>query len=170
MNEVLERWNALDAGEAGKEILPCCGATTWATEMTGRRPFEDEAEILIVSDMVWRGLGTADWLEAFKSHPKIGESHASATGGERAKTWSEHEQKDVAVAQDDVKKGLAAGNEAYEKKFGFIFIVCATGKTGPEILEILNRRLQNDRELELREAAEEQRQITQLRLKKWLGL
>jgi 2-oxo-4-hydroxy-4-carboxy-5-ureidoimidazoline decarboxylase len=170
MNEVLARWNALDFHEAAKEILPCCGASAWAEGMASKRPIEDEASILISSDDVWRSLGVSDWLQAFKSHPKIGESRAAATEEARSRSWSEQEQKNVAVALEDIKHSLATGNDEYERKFGFIFIVRAAGRTAPEILEILKRRLQNGKEAELREAAEEQRQITQLRLKKWLRI
>jgi 2-oxo-4-hydroxy-4-carboxy-5-ureidoimidazoline decarboxylase len=170
MNEVLARWNELQPAEAAKEILSCCGASAWAEGMVSKRPFDDEAAVLTTSDEVWRDLRTSDWLEAFKSHPKIGESRAAVPKGEHAAAWSELEQKSVGVAQDDVKLRLAQGNREYEEKFGFIFIVCATGKPAGEILAILRRRLQNGKENELREAAQEQRQITQLRLKKWLGI
>ncbi len=170
MNEVLACWNELQAGEASKEILSCCGANAWADGMVGKRPFEDEAAVLITSDEIWRGLGASDWLEAFKSHPKIGESRAAVATGKRSTAWSEQEQKDAIVSQENVRVALAEGNRAYEEKFGYIFIVCATGKSGLEILAILKRRLQNGKEKELKEAAEEQRQITQLRLKKWLGI
>lgn len=170
MSEVLARWNEMDSAEAAKEILPCCGAKAWAEELAGKRPFDDEAALLIASDEVWLGLGTPDRLEAFQSHPKIGESRAAiATGGHSA-DWSQQEQKSVAVAQEDVKAELANGNREYEEKFGFLFIVCATGKSAPEILEILKQRLQNGKDKELKEAAEEQRQITQLRLRKWLEI
>jgi len=170
MSEVLARWNGLESAEAAKEILPCCGSSVWVERMVGKRPFDDEAAVLITADEVWRRLGAADWLEAFKAHPKIGESRAAVQTGERSANWSEQEQKSVVAARGDVKLRLAEVNRAYEEKFGFIFIVCATGKSAPEILEILERRLQNVKETELKEAAEEQRQITQLRLKKWLGI
>jgi len=170
MNEVLARWNELDSAEAAKEILPCCGAKAWAEELAGKRPFDDEAALLIASDEVWRGLGTVDWLEAFQSHPKIGGSRTAVSTGGHSVAWSQQEQKNVVVAQEDIKAELAKGNSEYEKKFGFIFIVCATGKSAPEILEILKRRLQNGKDKELKEAIEEQRQITQLRLRKWLEL
>ena len=170
MSEVLTRWNEMDTAEAAKEILPCCGAKAWAEGLISKRPFEDEAAVLITSDEIWRRLGTSDWLQAFQSHPKIGESRAAAPTGGHSAAWSQQEQKNIAAAREDIKAELAKGNGEYEEKFGFIFIVCATGKSAPEILEILKRRLQNDKEKELKEAAEEQRQITQLRLKKWLGI
>lgn len=170
MNEVLARWNKLESSEAAKEISACCGSLVWVEGMTSKRPFDDEASLLISSDEVWRNLRSSDWLDAFKSHPRIGESRADVSPGPRSANWSEQEQKDVAVAQGDIKRRLAEGNRAFEEKFGHIFIVCATGKSAAEILAILERRLQNGKEAELREAAEEQRQITQLRLKKWLGI
>lgn len=170
MSEILARWHELESAEAAKEILPCCGAKAWAEELAGKRPFDDEAALLIASDEVWRGLGTRDWLEAFQSHPKIGESRAAVSVGGHSENWSQQEQKSVAVAHEDIKAELAKGNREYEQKFGFIFIVCATGKSAPEILEILKRRLQNGKVKELKEAAEEQRQITQLRLRKWMGI
>lgn len=170
MNEVLARWNKLQAVDAAKEISSCCGARAWAEGMASKRPFEDEAAVLITSDEVWRKLESADWMEAFKSHPKIGESRATEPTGASSAAWSKQEQRGVAVASNEVKRDLVEGNREYEEKFGFIFIVCATGKSATEILAILKRRLQNGKEIELRESAEEQRQITQLRLKKWLGI
>lgn len=170
MNDMLARWNESEPSEASEQVLPCCGSTVWAGRMTNERPFDDEASLLITSDEIWSSLGPPDWLEAFKSHPRIGELRASVPTGAQSANWSEQEQKDVAVAPDDVRIALAEGNRAFEEKFGYIFIVCAAGKSAGEILTILERRLQNGKEAELREAAEEQRQITQLRLKKWLGI
>lgn len=170
MNEVLARWNELQPAEAATEISSCCGASAWADEMVSKRPFEDEMDVLITADQVWRGLKASDWLDAFRSHPKIGASQAVQPKGTSSTAWSKQEQKSVAMASDELKGDLAEGNREYEERFGFIFIVCATGKSALEILAILRRRLQNGKEIELREAAEEQRQITQLRLKKWLGI
>ena len=170
MNRVLARWNKLEPVEAAKEILPCCGSNAWVRGITGKRPFDDEASLLVTSDKVWLSLEPRDWLEAFKSHPRIGESRAGVSIGAQSENWSEQEQKDIATAENDLKQRLAEGNRAFEEKFGYIFIVCATGKSAAEILAILQRRLQNGKEAELREAAEEQRQITHLRLKKWLGV
>lgn len=170
MSEVLARWNELQPAEAAKEILSCCGTSAWADGMARKRPFEDEATVLITSDEVWRSLKASDWLEAFRSHPKIGESRAVQPKGTSSAAWSKQEQNSVAIASDELKRDLAEGNREYEEKFGFIFIVCAAGKSALEILAILRRRLQNGKEIELREAAEEQRQITQLRLKKWLRI
>ncbi len=108
-------------------------------------------------------------MEAFSSHPRIGESRAERPTGDHSAAWSEQEQSGVAGGESAIKRALADGNWEYEKRFGHIFIVCATGKSAPEILEILRRRLQNDARTELREASEQQRQITRIRLKRWLA-
>ena len=169
MSEVLARWNALSQEEAAGEILPCCGSNAWATAMASKRPIQDESVLLESSDAIWRSLAEADWLEAFRSHPRIGESHAENTVAAAPLTWSEQEQRQAATAEEAVKTALKWGNREYEQKFGRIFIVCATGKSGGEILEILRRRLHNDEATELQQAAEEQRQIMHLRLKKWIA-
>jgi 2-oxo-4-hydroxy-4-carboxy-5-ureidoimidazoline decarboxylase len=167
---VLARWNQAPSAEAAREILSCCGSTAWAERLTQRRPFADHALLLIVSDEICRSLTPTDWLQAFRSHPRIGESSANAQAPARSAAWSQQEQSRVAHAGDGIKSALADANRAYEEKFGYIFIVCATGKSAAEILAILLRRMQNDNETEIREAAGEQRLITQLRLKKWLGI
>ncbi|MDR3722196.1 MAG: 2-oxo-4-hydroxy-4-carboxy-5-ureidoimidazoline decarboxylase [Candidatus Acidoferrales bacterium] len=167
-SEVLARWNGLPADEAENEILACCGSRVWARGMAARRPFLDEAAVLAASDETWRNLGESDWMEAFRSHPRIGESRAAQILSARSAAWSAQEQSNAAAADDAIKIALAEANRKYVRQFGRIFIVCAAGKTGSEILQILRRRLQNDDGAELREAAEQQRQITQIRLRKWL--
>jgi 2-oxo-4-hydroxy-4-carboxy-5-ureidoimidazoline decarboxylase len=162
------RWNRTSVEEAENEVLACCGSRSWARGMAARRPLADEASLLSASDEAWRNLGEADWTEAFRSHPRIGESRAEKPADARSAAWSATEQKGVANADAAVKTALADANREYERQFGHIFIVCAAGRTASEILEILHRRLQNDGRTELYEAAEQQRQITQLRLKKWL--
>ena len=168
MSELLARWNKLPQQEAAHEIFPCCGSRTWAARMVSKRPIQEEAVLLAAADDIWRGLGKADWLEAFQSHPRIGESSAEKTREAKSSAWSALEQQQAATADDAVKMALKQGNREYEQKFGRIFIVCATGKSAAEILEILRRRLHNDEATELRQAAEEQRQIMNIRLKKWL--
>lgn len=167
-NAVLTHWNQLSVKEAENEILPCCGSTAWAARMAKRRPLDNEAALLAASDEIWRSLRETDWLQAFRSHPRIGESvtHAST---DKSAAWPAQEQQKVADAADAVKIALAEGNREYERCFQHIFIVCATGKTASEILAILRRRLRNDAATELREAAEQQGLITQIRLKKWLN-
>jgi 2-oxo-4-hydroxy-4-carboxy-5-ureidoimidazoline decarboxylase len=169
MNEVLARWNGLPAVDAENQILACCGSREWARRVTRCRPVTDEAALLNVSDEIWRSLTEADWMEAFRGHPRIGESRAAAPVDAQSAAWSAQEQSSVAMGADAVETALAEGNREYERRFGHIFIVCATGKSGVEILEILRRRLQNDGATELREAAEQQRQITQIRLKRWIA-
>jgi len=169
MSGVLERWNAVPLAEAVKEILPCCGSNAWAGGMAARRPFPDVTTLLAASDETWGNLGAAEWMEAFRSHPRIGESRAAQSASAQSAAWSVQEQRDVASAGDAVKITLAEANREYEQRFRHIFIVCATGKSAPEVLAILRRRLQNDDATELREAAEQQRQITRIRLTKWLS-
>lgn len=170
VKDVLERWNRLPVDEAINAILPCCGSKAWAQEMVARRPFANEAGLLVASDETWHNLARADWMEAFHSHPRIGESRSSSPQLPSTKSveWSAQEQRNVGDAEDAVKDVLADANREYERRFNRIFIVCATGKSAPEILEILRRRLKNDAETELHEAAEQQRQITEIRLRKWL--
>ena len=168
MNPVLERWNNLRPAEAAQEILPCCGSTAWATGMTNRRPIATETDLAAACDEIWWSLSESDWLEAFRSHPRIGESAAHSSPARNA-SWSTEEQRNVGAANRDIKTALAEANRKYEEQFHRIFIVCATNRSAPEILEILHRRLRNDKATELKEAAEQQRQIAQLRLKKWLS-
>jgi 2-oxo-4-hydroxy-4-carboxy-5-ureidoimidazoline decarboxylase len=178
MSGVLKRWNLLPPEAAANEILPCCGSRSWADGVAGRRPLADEVALLAVSDKVWSSLAEADWREAFSSHPRIGETRSSETtigetkapqeASQQSAAWSGQEQHKVAEGGESAKVALAESNREYERRFGQIFIVCATGKGHEEILTILQRRLGNDPANELREAAEQQRQITQLRLRKWL--
>jgi 2-oxo-4-hydroxy-4-carboxy-5-ureidoimidazoline decarboxylase len=169
MSAVLSRWNGLPTENAVREILPCCGSRAWARGMAARRPLTDVTSLLAVSDQTWGNLTAADWTEAFQSHPRIGESRAAASASARSKVWSAQEQRDVAAAGEDSTIALAEANRQYEQRFGRIFIVCATGKSVTEILEILRRRLQNDADTEFHEAAEQQRQIIRIRLSKWLS-
>jgi 2-oxo-4-hydroxy-4-carboxy-5-ureidoimidazoline decarboxylase len=167
---ILGRWNRLLNDEAANAILPCCGSRAWARGMVARRPLADQNALLAASTDVWRSLAPSDWMEAFRSHPRIGESQASGAPSPSRESlhWSAQEQTKVADAGDAVKKALADANREYEQRFDRIFIVCATGKSASEILEILQKRLKNDAETELQEAAEQQRQITEIRLRKWL--
>jgi 2-oxo-4-hydroxy-4-carboxy-5-ureidoimidazoline decarboxylase len=169
VSEVLARWNGLSPEDAAREILACCGSNAWAAAMASKRPLQDDGALLAASDEIWRGLGEADWLEAFRSHPRIGESRAEKTAEAQSSAWSEQEQKKATTVDEAIKTALKWGNREYEQKFGRIFIVCATGKSASEILEILRHRLHNDDATELQQAAEEQRQIMHIRLKKWIA-
>ena len=168
-NGLLARWNALGTKEAEEGILPCCGARAWARGMAARRPIPDEAALLAACDLVCESLQESDWLEAFRSHPRIGDTHPAAISTARSAAWSDEEQRKAGVASEATKAALAEANRAYEQRFNRIFIICATDKSAPEVLEALYRRLRNDETTELREAAEQQRQIAHLRLKKWLS-
>lgn len=169
MSQVLARWNALPQEEAIRAILPCCGSNAWAAGISSKRPIPDELSLLETSDAIWLSLPEADWLEAFRSHPRIGESRVEASSAPQSSAWSEQEQQKVATGEEAQKMALKWGNREYEQKFGRIFIVCATGKSPAEILEILRRRLHNDPVTELQQAAEEQRMIMHLRLTKWIA-
>jgi len=165
-SDILARWNDLDATEAAREILPCCGSSKWAAELAARRPFATPDDLFEASDWVWAGLPEADWQEAFDSHPRIGQQHAQAATAQSL-AWSAAEQR-AATPDEAAKQALATANRQYEAKFHRIFIVCASGKSATEILAILQARMNNDPLTELHEAAEQQRQITQLRLRRWL--
>ncbi|MBI3494212.1 MAG: 2-oxo-4-hydroxy-4-carboxy-5-ureidoimidazoline decarboxylase [Acidobacteria bacterium] len=161
----LEDLNALDADAATRELRRCCGSAHWAREMTAARPFASVDAMAAWADVIWAALDRVDWLEAFAAHPKIGESGGPGEAG-RAGGWSEQEQRDVAGAAEITRRRLAEVNRDYESRFGYIFIVCATGKGADEMLRVLERRLKNDAAAELAVAAEEQRKITRLRLAK----
>jgi 2-oxo-4-hydroxy-4-carboxy-5-ureidoimidazoline decarboxylase len=136
--------------------------------MASKRPIQDDASLVATSDVIWRSLSEPDWLEAFRSHPRIGESRAEKDAPAQSSAWSAQEQQKASTADEAVKTALKWGNREYERKFGRIFIVCATGKSASEILEILRRRLHNDEATELQQVVEEQRQIMRLRLRRWI--
>ncbi len=168
-NATLARWNRLSAAEAEREIAACCGSKEWSRRVADRRPFSNSSTLLQAADEVWNALTSADWLEAFSAHPRIGESRAERTVSTRSTAWSAQEQSSVSEESDQVKDALAESNREYERRFGRTFIVCATGKTAADILDICRLRLRNDETTELHEAAEQQRQITRLRLQKWMS-
>jgi 2-oxo-4-hydroxy-4-carboxy-5-ureidoimidazoline decarboxylase len=148
-------------------MIACCGARGWAAAMVAARPIAGIAELSLAADGAWAKMEETDWMEAFACHPRIGERTA-AHASKKSAAWSRQEQSAAGIADDQVLAEIAAGNELYEQRFGFTYIVCATGKSAEEMLAILNARLAHDREDELREAAEQQRQIMQIRLGKWL--
>ena len=168
LNPILQAWNQLELAAAAAEVLPCCSAQQWARGLALARPLDDEQSLLATSDKIWLALGRADWDEAFASHPRIGEKKIPAVASRESAEWSHQEQGSVANADNETREQLQRGNTAYEERFGSTYIVCATGKTAEEMLTILLRRLHNTEEQELLEAVEQQRQITQLRLRKWL--
>ena len=168
VKESLARWNRMGHEEATQSILPCCGARAWADAMVARRPFENASSLLETSREIWLTLKSADWLEAFRSHPRIGESQSPEPVSGKSQNWSAEEQRQVVEGDEAMRLALEEGNREYEGRFGRIFIVCATDRSPSAILEILRHRLQNDQAMELQESAKEQQQITQIRLKKWL--
>jgi 2-oxo-4-hydroxy-4-carboxy-5-ureidoimidazoline decarboxylase len=165
----LDEFNALDDGRAAEELTRCCGASRWTDFMLKGRPFKSRDAVLRAAEANWSVMGARDWLEAFEHHPRIGDKDALREKFAKTAAWAAGEQAGAAAADDATLEALAAGNAEYEDKFGFIFIVCATGKSAREMLDLLNARLPNLREAELKLAAAEQAKITKLRLEKLLS-
>ena len=169
MSQILAHWNALAPDEAATEILSCCGSRAWAACLAGMRPFADEQTLFAAADECWEKLPEADWLEAFRSHPRIGEQHAEKQTTAVSAAWSRSEQSQMSQVDAAILQRMRDGQRQYEERFGRIFIVCASGKEPAEMLSILERRLDNDPAQELQESAAQQQQIMQLRLHKWLA-
>ena len=157
----LDELNALSVEAAQRELERCCGSARWAAAMAGRRPFRTADDLRTAAEECWWSLGGADWLEAFSHHPRIGGGHRG-----RVAAWARDEQSGVGGASDETIKALARLNRDYERKFGHVFLIFATGKGAEEMLAELRRRLANDPVTELRNAASEQAKITKLRLQK----
>ncbi|HME00365.1 MAG TPA: 2-oxo-4-hydroxy-4-carboxy-5-ureidoimidazoline decarboxylase [Terriglobia bacterium] len=157
--------------EARAALGECCGSTAWAHEIVVRRPFRSESHLLDAADETWQRLTETDWRQAFASHPQIGAALGAArTGGDGVHArWSQREQAGMENAGEATRQAIADGNCVYREKFGYIYIVCATGKSSDEMLAILTERLQNDAASEIRVAATEQSKITRLRLQKMLA-
>ncbi len=162
----LDRINSWSDAEAREAFLRCCGARRWAEAMAARRPFADEDALYAAAEACDRGLTRDDWLEAFAAHPRIGDLDGLRKKFAATAAWAAGEQAGVGGAPDALLQALAEGNELYEAKFGHLFIVCATGRNAAEMLALLEQRLANDAETELRIAASEQAKITRLRLEK----
>jgi allantoicase len=160
------RFHQLSAKKAGEALLDCCGSKKWAERLTKLRPFRSEEEMLAAADSIWRELSGKDWREAFRHHPAIGEKKTSAKQSSTAKKWSAGEQSATLNASFETLAAMAQANRAYAKKFGYVFLICATGKTSAEILRSLEQRMGNDPETEMRIAAEEQSKIARIRLEK----
>jgi len=168
MNAILADWNEADEAQATAAMIACCGSREWAAAMVALRPIKSVAELSESADRVWSKMNESDLMEAFACHPRIGEHKAAEGATARSASWSSQEQSSIESAEQRVLVELEEANASYEEQFGFTYIVCATGKSAAEMLAILKRRLENERGAELREAAEQQRQITQIRLGKWL--
>jgi 2-oxo-4-hydroxy-4-carboxy-5-ureidoimidazoline decarboxylase len=152
--------NAMPDAAAKRELTNVCGSTRWVAAMSARRPFKSADDLFDAASEVWMSLEGADWLEAFSHHPRI---------GERAGGWAKDEQGGTRGAPDRVMRALADGNHEYERKFGHVFLICATGRSADEMLAQLQRRIDNEPATELRVAAAEQAKITRLRLEKLLA-
>lgn len=159
VNAALERFNSLPAGLAEDALYGCFANRRWAKALAGARPFGDVADAIAAAESAWTDIRDVEWLAAFEAHPRIGER------GGHAPTVSAREQSRVAQAEPETLTLLAAENREYEKRFGHVFLIAASGRTAAEILETLRRRINNDAATELRVASEEQRKITRLRLK-----
>ena len=164
----LSQLNNLPEDDAKFAFENCCTSSRWIEGMAARRPFVSIQQCQEVAADVWRELGETDYLEAFEGHPKIGDVTSLRKKYAHTKQLASGEQSSVNTASEDVIQALADGNTQYENQNGFIFIVCATGKSAAEMLEILQARLPNSREQELETAAGEQAKITAIRIDKLL--
>jgi allantoinase len=158
--------NAMDADSAREALLKCCGCRCWTDTMVKRRPFFNRSALAAAGEETWFSLTKNDWHEAFAAHPRIGDLKSLRVKFAATADLCQGEQAGAANADESTLRELAAGNAAYEAKFGHIFIVCATGKSAAEMLAILRSRLPNDPDIELHIAAAEQAKITRLRLEK----
>jgi allantoicase len=167
--QALDKLNRLPRLKAVRTFLDCCGSRNWAGQMAAQRPFANDAKLFTAADQIWSELPPKDWLEAFQHHPPIGGKRSKARQSAAASRWSTKEQSTAQAAPREVLEALATENRAYAEKFGYVFLICATGKTSEEILHALRQRMPNNPETEMRLAAEEQRKITRLRLEKLLA-
>ena len=162
----LEEFNRQSPEKVRKDLFKCCGSTAWADKLMENFPFKTLEDIKITSDRCWFNSTKNDWLEAFSHHPKIGDKTEIESKHVDTAEWASEEQSAVINADQNILNELIEANKHYENKFGFIFIVCATGKSAGEMLEILRERLNNEQEKELHIAINEQNKITHLRIDK----
>lgn len=162
----LTEFNSLSKEKAQEALFFCCGSSAWANRMVDLRPLKTLKDFKDKASLIWNSLGEKDWKEAFSHHPKIGDIENLKKKFASTKAWAEEEQKGSQGASLQVLRALARGNETYENRFGFIFIVCATGKTAQEMLDLLEKRIKNAPDTELVNAAKEQEKIMHLRLEK----
>ncbi len=163
---ILTGLNQLPPAQLKEALGKCCGASAWVNELAAAFPFNTHDELIKKAEEVWNALPEKDWLEAFKYHPKIGDLSSLQKKFASTAKWASNEQAAVHQTSKEVLQLLAEGNAEYEAKFGYIFIVCATGKSAEEMLQLLQSRLSNHREDEIKIAAAEQARITKLRLEK----
>jgi 2-oxo-4-hydroxy-4-carboxy-5-ureidoimidazoline decarboxylase len=164
----LTELNKAGSEKAHLELLKCCGSNKWVNNILAARPFSSVAQLQMQAERIWMELGKDDYLDAFAAHPKIGESKVPEKA-KNTESWTKKEQSGMLKAADPVKLELEKQNCKYEKKFGYIFIVCATGKSAEEMLDMLQHRLENSPLIELNIAACEQNKITNLRLNNMLA-
>lgn len=162
----LKRLNQMSDAGAAEALRTCCAATRWVQGMVASRPFESAEDLHEKADRLWPGMTTDDWLEAFEAHPKIGDVASLKAKFANTHDLASGEQSSTSLASDEVLQKLKFGNDAYLRKFGFIFIICATGKSADEMLLRLEERLENTRSDEIVNAGREQAKITHLRLDK----
>ncbi len=164
----IQSLNTLPIDQADHLFLQCCTSEKWIEKMVASRPFTNRSSLCETADHIWGNLTEKDYLQAFEGHPKIGDVGSLKAKYANTKALASGEQSGANSATDEVIAELANSNSAYEEKYGFIFIVCATGKSATEMLALLQDRLNNDRQKELEIASEEQRKIFHLRLEKLL--
>lgn len=162
----LESLNRMSEAEARTALQTCCAADRWIDAMVAARPYVCVEALHAKAASLWPTLTDQDWLLAFDAHPKIGDVTSLKKKYANTHTLASGEQASTAVADETVLQRLKGGNDAYLEKFGFIFIVCATGKSAAEMLALLEERLTNSRQQEIENAAREQAKITHLRLDK----
>jgi len=156
----VDRFHSLSHEEAAAELMSCCAVRSWAEQMSSLRPFLDEPTLVAEGRKLAEQLSWPEVLEALSAHPRIGERLAARTA---EASWSRQEQSGVAADSQDA---LVAGNFAYESRFGHIFLICATGLSGGQILAELQRRLENDAAHERVVVRQELAKIVELRLRK----
>jgi 2-oxo-4-hydroxy-4-carboxy-5-ureidoimidazoline decarboxylase len=164
----LHELNTLSQPQLREELFKCCGSVSWVKMMMTYFPADDLVELLEDAEEVWYECSEDDWREAFSHHPKIGDVESLTKKFASTAQWAAGEQSAVNTASRETIEALAEGNRLYEEKFGYIFIVCATGKSAEEMLGLLQERLKNDPAEEIKIAADEQNKITKLRIEKLL--
>jgi 2-oxo-4-hydroxy-4-carboxy-5-ureidoimidazoline decarboxylase len=162
----LGQLNALPPAEARAAFERCCGSPAWISRMIEGRPYASAAALAEAGEQAWGALRREQWIEAFAHHPRIGDVEALRRRFGAAPEWSRAEQAGASAASEETLAALADGNRAYEERFGYVFIVCASGRSADEMLELLRARLDNDPALEILIASEEHRRIMRLRLEK----
>jgi len=165
---IIKELNNLSKEEVKTELYRCCGSSTWIKKMVEKHPFNNKQELFNFAEKIWHECSKPDWLEAFSQHPKIGDFKSLEKKFAATKELAGTEQAGIHHAAPEILRELANSNRIYEEKFGFIFIVYATGKNAGEMLSLLKKRLKNDFETEIKIAMEEQNKITRIRLEKLL--